>query len=196
MVVRPRRRHERARRGRPPPPRLCWADAEQPGPRRRRRDHRRRPDRRRGRLLDRAGPLPAGVLPRPPGGLEPPPHEARDRRVPARRRLPRLRLVPLGTEAPGRDCVILASLISYPRAVILGLLQGVTELFPISSLGHAVILPQLLGWDIHQNAGYFLSFLVATHLATALVLLGFFWSDWVRIVKGMGRSIRNREVGA
>jgi undecaprenyl-diphosphatase len=90
--------------------------------------------------------------------------------------------------------VILASLISYPRAVILGLLQGVAELFPISSLGHSVILPRLLGWDIHQNDKYFLTFLVATHLATALVLLGFFWRDWVRIVKGIGRSLRDRGI--
>jgi undecaprenyl-diphosphatase len=86
--------------------------------------------------------------------------------------------------------------ISYLQGAILGLLQGVTELFPISSLGHSVILPSLFGWNIHQNEPYFLSFLVATHLATALVLLGFFWRDWVRIVKGIGRSLRNREIGA
>jgi len=86
--------------------------------------------------------------------------------------------------------------ITYFQGAILGLLQGVTELFPISSLGHSVILPSLFGWDIHQNEPYFLSFLVATHLATALVLLGFFWRDWVRIVKGLGRSLRNREIGA
>jgi undecaprenyl-diphosphatase len=90
--------------------------------------------------------------------------------------------------------VILLDLISYPRAIILGLLQGVTELFPISSLGHTVIIPSLLGWDVHQNADYFLTFLVATHFATALVLLGFFWSDWVRIVKGIGRSLRDRGI--
>jgi undecaprenyl-diphosphatase len=90
--------------------------------------------------------------------------------------------------------LILASLISYPRAIVLGLLQGVSELFPISSLGHTVILPSLLGWNIHQNAPYFLSFLVATHLATALVLLGFFRHDWVRIVKGIGRSLRDRGI--
>jgi undecaprenyl-diphosphatase len=90
--------------------------------------------------------------------------------------------------------VILLSLITYPRAVILGMLQGVTELFPISSLGHSVILPSLLGWNIHQNDKYFLTFLVATHLATALVLLAFFWSDWVRIVKGLGRSLRDRGI--
>ena len=77
---------------------------------------------------------------------------------------------------------------------MLGLLQGVSELFPISSLGHSVILPRLLGWNIHQNDKYFLTFLVATHLATALVLLGFFWRDWVRIVKGLGRSLRDRGI--
>ena len=84
--------------------------------------------------------------------------------------------------------------ISYFQAVILGLLQGVAEPFPISSLGHGVILPQLVGWDIHQNDKFFLTFLVATHLATAIVLLFFFWSDWVRIVRGLARSLQMREV--
>jgi len=84
--------------------------------------------------------------------------------------------------------------ISYFQGAVLGLLQGVSELFPVSSLGHSVILPHLLGWDIHQNKPYFLTFLVAVHLATALVLLGFFWQDWVRIVKGLGRSLRDREI--
>jgi undecaprenyl-diphosphatase len=78
--------------------------------------------------------------------------------------------------------------------VVLGLLQGVSELFPVSSLGHSVILPRLLGWDIHQNDPYFLTFLVATHLATAIVLLGFFWRDWVRILRGLGRSLRDRQI--
>lgn len=88
----------------------------------------------------------------------------------------------------------LAALITYWQAIVLGLLQGVAELFPISSLGHSVILPSLLGWNIHQNDKYFITFLVATHLATALVLLGFFWRDWVRIVKGLGRSLRDRGI--
>jgi len=92
--------------------------------------------------------------------------------------------------------LILAAPITYGQAIVLGLVQGVTELFPISSLGHSVILPQLLGWDIHQNDAYFITFLVATHLATALVLLGFFRRDWVRIVKGVGRSLRDRGIGA
>lgn len=85
--------------------------------------------------------------------------------------------------------------ISYFQAVVLGLLQGVSELFPISSLGHAVVAPRLFGWNIHQNDPFFLSFLVAVHLATALVLLGFFWNDWVRIVKGLWQSLRDREIG-
>ena len=84
--------------------------------------------------------------------------------------------------------------ISYLQAIILGLLQGVSELFPISSLGHSVILPSLLGWDIHQNDKYFLTFLVATHLATAIVLFGFFWHDWMRILRGLGRSLRDRGI--
>jgi undecaprenyl-diphosphatase len=84
--------------------------------------------------------------------------------------------------------------ISYFQAVVFGLLQGFSELFPISSLGHAVVLPRLLGWNIHQNDKFFITFLVAVHLATALVLLGFFWNDWVRIVRGLGRSLRDREI--
>jgi undecaprenyl-diphosphatase len=90
---------------------------------------------------------------------------------------------------------VLVALVSYPQAALLGLLQGFSELFPISSLGHSVILPRLLGWNIHQNDAYFVTFLVATHLATALVLLAFFWRDWVRILRGLGRSLRNREIG-
>src|SRR3954467_6032312 len=84
--------------------------------------------------------------------------------------------------------------ISYLQAAILGLVQGAAELFPVSSLGHSVVLPRLLGWDIHQNDDAFLTFLVATHLATALVLLGFFWRDWKRIFFGLGRSLRMREI--
>ena len=91
--------------------------------------------------------------------------------------------------------MIVASQITYWQAIILGLIQGVTELFPVSSLGTSVILPSLFGWNIHQNDPYFLTFLVATHLATAIVLLLFFWRDWVRIVKGVGRSLRDRGIG-
>jgi undecaprenyl-diphosphatase len=84
--------------------------------------------------------------------------------------------------------------ISYFQAAVLGALQGIAEPFPISSLGHGVILPSLLGWNIHQNDDYFLVFLVATHVATATVLLLFFLEDWKRIARGLGRSLRNREI--
>jgi undecaprenyl-diphosphatase len=84
--------------------------------------------------------------------------------------------------------------ISYFQAAILGLLQGVAEPFPISSLGHGVILPRLAGWDIHQNDKFFLTFLVATHVATAVVLFFFFLADWKRIFRGLGRSLRDREI--
>lgn len=57
-----------------------------------------------------------------------------------------------------------------------------------------MILPKVLGWDIHQNDDFFLAFLVATHLATALVLFFFFLSDWKRIVSGLLRSLREREI--
>jgi undecaprenyl-diphosphatase len=84
--------------------------------------------------------------------------------------------------------------ISYFQGAMLGLLQGVSELFPVSSLGHSVILPRLVGWNIHQDDPYFLTFLVATHIATALVLFGFFRRDWWRIITGLGRSLRDREI--
>ena len=85
-------------------------------------------------------------------------------------------------------------MITVFQAIILGLIQGITELFPISSLGHSVILPSLFGWHINQNAPYFLTFLVATHFATALVLFLFFWKEWVKIIKGIFRSLKAREV--
>jgi undecaprenyl-diphosphatase len=84
--------------------------------------------------------------------------------------------------------------ISYFQAVVLGLTQGIAEPFPISSLGHGVVLPRLAGWHIHQNDKFFLTFLIATHLATAIVLLLFFLKDWIRIVKGLGRSLQMREI--
>jgi undecaprenyl-diphosphatase len=90
--------------------------------------------------------------------------------------------------------ILLAGPITYGQAVILGLLQGVAELFPISSLGQSVIAPRVFGWDIHQNDNYFIAFLVATHLATAIVLLWFFGRDWIRILSGMWRSLVEREI--
>jgi len=72
---------------------------------------------------------------------------------------------------------------------VLGLFQGLTELFPVSSLGHSVILPALFGWHIDQAGDFFLIFLVATHFATALALLTFFFEDWLLIIKGLFRSL-------
>jgi undecaprenyl-diphosphatase len=85
-------------------------------------------------------------------------------------------------------------LISYFQAVLLGLLQGFAELFPISSLGHTVLIPAILHWQIDRSTDAFVAFLVLTHLATALVLLGFFWRDWLKIIGGMLRSLREREI--
>ncbi len=70
---------------------------------------------------------------------------------------------------------------SLLQALIIAVLQGLTELFPVSSLGHAVILPRILGWDIDQHAPYFLPFLVVLHLGTAAALLVYFWRDWLAL---------------
>lgn len=85
-------------------------------------------------------------------------------------------------------------MLTYLQALVLGLLQGVTELFPVSSLGHSVLIPSLLDWRIDQSDPYFVSFLVLTHLATALVLLGFFARDWVKIVVAIVKSIVHRSL--
>lgn len=87
----------------------------------------------------------------------------------------------------------------YAQAIILGLLQGVTELFPVSSLGHSVILPQLFGWSnvvAAQSAkeSFFLAFLVGLHVATALALMFFYRDQWIRIVRGLVRSTRRRRI--
>lgn len=87
-----------------------------------------------------------------------------------------------------------SDMLTLYQAIIFGILQGVTELFPISSLGHSVVLPRLLGWHIHQNAPFFLTFLVATHFATALVLFLYFFKDWKRIIAGIFRSLKQREI--
>ena len=68
------------------------------------------------------------------------------------------------------------------QALVIALLQGVTELFPVSSLGHAVVLPRLLGWSIDQHSPAFLPFLVVLHLGTAAALLLYFWRDWLGLV--------------
>jgi len=64
------------------------------------------------------------------------------------------------------------------QAIVIALVQGATELFPVSSLGHAVVLPALLKWPIDQHAPSFLPFLVMLHLGTATALLLYFWRDW------------------
>ncbi len=71
------------------------------------------------------------------------------------------------------------------QALVIAILQGATELFPVSSLGHAVVLPALLHWGIDQRAPAFLPFLVMLHLGTAAALLGYFWRDWWAIITGL-----------
>ena len=88
---------------------------------------------------------------------------------------------------------------TYFQAIFLGLLQGVTELFPVSSLGHTVILPKLLGWNDlvaaqSANESFFLAFLVGLHVATALALLVFYWRTWVDIVRGILVSLGTRRI--
>jgi undecaprenyl-diphosphatase len=78
---------------------------------------------------------------------------------------------------------------SLLQALVIAILQGASELFPVSSLGHAVILPGLLGWSLDQKAPEFLPFLVVLHLGTATALLAYFWRDWFGFAKAvMGRG--------
>ena len=84
---------------------------------------------------------------------------------------------------------------TYPEAMVVGLIQGVTELFPVSSLGHNVLIPALVGgsWarDLNVSAAEspYLAFIVGLHVATAIALLIYFWRDWVRIIRGFFSSI-------
>jgi undecaprenyl-diphosphatase len=89
--------------------------------------------------------------------------------------------------------------VTFVQAIALGLLQGFTELFPVSSLGHTVILPQMLGWDDVVRAqsapeSYFLAFLVGLHVATALALLFFYRATWRRIGAGLVGSVGSRRI--
>jgi undecaprenyl-diphosphatase len=89
--------------------------------------------------------------------------------------------------------------ITYFQAIVIGLLQGVTELFPVSSLGHSVIVPGLLGWHNIVDAqskgeSFYLAFLVGLHVATALALLWYFRDEWGRIIAGFFRSLSRRRV--
>jgi undecaprenyl-diphosphatase len=85
---------------------------------------------------------------------------------------------------------------TYLHALVIAILQGATELFPVSSLGHAVIVPALLGWHFNQHAPVFLPFLVLLHLGTATALLLYFWRDWWALaigVLGFSQAQRVRE---
>jgi undecaprenyl-diphosphatase len=73
------------------------------------------------------------------------------------------------------------------QALVMAVLQGVTELFPISSLGHAVILPALLRWPIDEDAPGFLPFLAVMHLGTSIALLAYFWRDWLGFATSVAR---------
>jgi undecaprenyl-diphosphatase len=88
-----------------------------------------------------------------------------------------------------------AAHITYLQAIILGIVQGITELFPISSLGHGVLIPGLLGW--HNLVGsqaasdsFYLAFLVGLHVGTATALIVFYWRTWTSLFAGLGRQLR------
>jgi undecaprenyl-diphosphatase len=74
---------------------------------------------------------------------------------------------------------------TWIQSIVLALLQGVTELFPISSLGHSVVLTSLLGWGQLEASASFVPFLVLFHLGTAAALLVFFWRDWLVIIRAL-----------
>jgi undecaprenyl-diphosphatase len=84
---------------------------------------------------------------------------------------------------------------TYPEAIVIGLVQGVTELFPISSLGHSVIIPALVGgsWaqdlNVSADESPYLAFIVGLHVATAAAMILYFWRDWVRIITGFFGSL-------
>ncbi|WP_445190162.1 undecaprenyl-diphosphate phosphatase [Pseudonocardia sp. Cha107L01] len=89
---------------------------------------------------------------------------------------------------------------SWVEAAVVGALQGVAELFPVSSLGHSILLPAVIGgsWardlDVSSPESPYLAFIVGLHVATALALVIYFWRDWVRIVRGLVSSVVRREV--
>jgi len=90
--------------------------------------------------------------------------------------------------------------LTYFQAIVIGLVQGITELFPVSSLGHNVLIPALLGgsWKANMNVAKpespYLAIVVGLHVATALGITAYFWRDWVRIIGGFFTSIRDRSV--
>src|SRR5262245_27613481 len=98
-----------------------------------------------------------------------------------------------------RSLLLATAPLSYFQAIVIGIVQGITELFPISSLGHSVLVPELLGWDklvTGQSAdeSFYLAFLVGLHVATAIALLVFFWRAWVEVIAGFFASIRKRKI--
>ena len=89
--------------------------------------------------------------------------------------------------------------LSYIQAIVIGLLQGVSELFPVSSLGHSVLIPALLGWHNLVNGqssgeSFYLAFVVGLHVATAGALILYFWRDWVAIARGFFHSLKTRSI--
>src|ERR1700749_4133913 len=78
---------------------------------------------------------------------------------------------------------------TFAQAMVLAILQGVSELFPISSLGHTVLIPPLLHWYVDESDESFLAFVVVLHLGTALALLAFYRNEWVRIARAVVGSI-------
>ena len=90
--------------------------------------------------------------------------------------------------------------LTYLEAAVVGLIQGISEMFPVSSLGHNVLIPALIGgsWARDLNVATpespYLAFIVGLHVATAVALLIYFWRDWVRIVGGFFSSIRDRKI--
>ncbi len=93
----------------------------------------------------------------------------------------------------------IASALTYFQAIVLGLLQGVTELFPISSLGHTVLFPTLFGWNSlveaqSQPESFWLAFVVMLHVGSALGLLAYYWREWVEIVSAFFRTLARRRV--
>jgi undecaprenyl-diphosphatase len=97
------------------------------------------------------------------------------------------------------QAVPLGSAVSYFQAIVLGFLQGVTELFPISSLGHTVLFPTLFGWNSlvkaqSQSESFWLAFVVTLHLGSALGLLAYYWRDWVQILGAFFRTLSTRRI--
>jgi undecaprenyl-diphosphatase len=80
------------------------------------------------------------------------------------------------------------------QALILGALQGVSELFPVSSLGHTILIPALLGWNLNEAGGDFLAFVVALHLATAIALFIYFWQSWREVLLALVGSVQRRQL--